>query len=420
MNKFKFNVILSLTMAALCTTLLYQNCAKTKYSQAAQNGVSGGLGSIDASGFLPVEVIVDNCNDPEDLEKPICQQPIKLNLYVEEGSSRSKIATIQASPKVFEEDGVQVVKYVGKFQIDVDDYECKTLVVTHESDLGEVDIGKIQVPGEACTEVGDGTFKIESILQDNRLFEASGKCTGSAKVVFSGNINADASKEAACTSSQFKYCSYTTKYGMNNTLVAQQGSMSDNKTIVGQGSASVFITVDDSYFNAATRPLSLNGRCTPNGDIVISIYGNKQPAFKCGADGKWSFYHASILVTTLTDRRVDIGITHALGSMNIYTNIDSPSAPNCSITATVAHPTLCKKDKNAGSVKGTCRTGLPIELKVNGKANAVMKCEGGVFEFKNVLLYKTGQSNAVSVHQIQTQPTGAVGKCDQTVNLTSF
>lgn len=419
MNKFKLNVLISLTMAGLCTTLLYQNCAKTKYSQANQNGISGGLGSLD-DGILPVEVIVDNCSDPEDLEKPVCKEPITLNLYVEEGVNRTKIDSVQALPQIIEEDGNQVVKYIARFNINMTTYACKTLVVTHVSVIGEVDIGKVKVPGAGCEEIGDGTFKIDSITQDNRLFEAVGRCTGSAKVEFSGNISSNASNETSCTSSQFKFCSYTTKHGSNNVIGAKQGSKTDMKTIVGAGTASVFVTMDHASFNPATTPFYARGRCTPGADITLSIYGVKRPVIKCTSSGTWEHPSASILVTTLTDRRLDINASHSLGSMNMFTNIDLASAPGCTIDQKVPHATLCLKDKNAGSIKGACRTGLPIELKVNNVYIGTQVCIAGKYDFKNVLLGKPGQNNTVSVHQIQTGQNGNTAKCDKSVVMTSF
>lgn len=411
---------MSLSMAALCTTLLYQNCAKTKYSQANQYGISGGLGSLEG-GVLPVEVIVDNCRTPEDLEKPVCQESITLNLYVENGTSRTKIDSIQAAPEVISEDGVQVVKYVARFNIVMANYSCKTLVVTHDSEYGEVDIGKVKVPGAGCEEIGDGTFKIDGIAQDNRLFEVKGTCTGSADVEFSGNINASAAKKVACSDSKFNFCSYTTNHSNSlNTINAKQGSKTDSKTIAGKGTASAYVTLDYTSFNPATASFYASGRCTPNSDVTLSIYGSKKPVIKCSSGGAWVHPSANILVPTLTDRRLDINVSHSLGSMNIYTNIDLASAPPCTIDSKVAHATLCKKDKNAGTIKGSCRTGLPIELKVNGKDNGIVVCEGGKYEFSNVLLHNPGQANTVSVHQIQTGPNGLVVKCDKSVSMTSF
>ncbi len=420
MNKFKFNMLLSLSAAALCTTLLYQNCAKQKYTQEVSNGVSGALGSLDSGGFLPVEVIVDNCSTPSDLEKPICQEPVTLNLYVEEGANRTKIDSIEALPKILEEDGVQVVKYVAKFQVNISDYECKTLVVTQVTDLGEVDIGKVKVPGDACEEIGDGTFKIDSIVQDNKLIEVNGTCVGSAKVNFSGNINANATKDADCSNAKFNFCSYSTKFGLNNTVTATQGSNTDSKTVLGAGTSTVFITLDKTSFNPATASFSGQGRCTPGGDIKLLIYNRPTNVGKCDNSGNWSYSNSNWLVTTLTNRELTISISHSLGSMQMITNIDSASTPNCAINSKIAHPTMCVAAKNAGTIKGSCLTGLPIELKVNGVGAGIKICQGGAYEFKGVLLTKRGMANKVSVHQIQTGPNGLVSKCDKEVTMSNF
>lgn len=416
MKKFRFDVILSLSVAALCTMFMYQNCAKQKYSQVNTTGVSGLLGTI-TDDELPVEVVVDNCDSPEDLEKPVCQEDITLKLYVEVAATRSLISTITAAPKVLQDNGTDIVKYMGLFTQITSAYECKKLIVTHMSDIGEVDIASLVVPGLACEEVVDGNFSIDSVVQAGRLFEANGKCTGTSAVNFTGNISSDHFAQAACSSNKFKFCSYSTKFGMVNTINGTQDSKSDSESFTGQGVASAYVTIDESSFNPATRPLMVKGRCTPGGEIVISIYSAPKGTVTCSTAGTWTF-SGNVLIPELTNRNLEVSISHAIGTMNINTNIDLASAPPVTIASKVSNTSICKN--NAGSVSGACRTGLPIELKVNDKSNAIQKCVGGTYKFDNVLLHKLGVSNKISVHQIQTAPNGLELPGNAVSNITTF
>lgn len=404
-------------------TLTYQNCSNKKFNTSTGDSTAGTLDFVGDpdNGDVTGEVEVPQCQDADDLAAGRCPETVTIRIYVEGGNGRTVIREIEAEREEGEEDGILIIRYIFNINIvNINQYDCDTISAYLVINGLEILIGELFVEGEDCEPVDDpdgpvdpnGQLTIDGHNQDGRLVEIYGKCTGAPDVTVDGHLISTIFNKASCQNNLYRHCGLLSRTNMNNKVDAHQSGRNASRNIPGAGGVPV-LTFDSFAINGTN--LRVTGRCTANGSVTFNIYGSDVHTFMCPSNGIYDV-NGGWLVTGLTNRVLYARLVSFSGNATIYSDVDDGSNPSCAITTTSQHANWCSQQ--AGTVRGTCRTGLPVVLSINGNEQNIGYCSSGTFEIRNVLLEKLGSANAVKIYQ--KNPGGANAKCEHTVNKTTF
>jgi len=390
---------------------------------------------MDADGEIKGEVEIPTCATEELRKKNECPDEVTIKFYSVDGVVKTLVGTVEADVEERSKDGDKYYVYVFVFIVPPQ-YLCTNIVVFAVDPITGLEIPiqqsaafKLWGASAVCDDFdptkpvdpvdpANPSVTIDGVKQDERLVEVYGKCSGSADIVFSGDLNAMINKSDACASGVFKHCDFLSKSGDINHIVAKQtvASKSDEDSVDVMGGDQLLVLTYDEFKkdSANNKKITINGKCTPGGQISLTIYNNPIPKFTCPASGLYS-YTGTPLVANLTNRVMFGELSAIEGKAAIKADVDMENVtPSCSITATAARLNFCTKQ--AGSVSGNCYVGLPVHVKVNGNYQNIGYCATGTYTVKNVLLQKVGVNNTITIEQ--KTPYGK--SCSASKVLTSF
>jgi hypothetical protein len=415
----------------ITVTLAYQNCNNKKFATTAETSISGALSSIDGNGNLDGDVVIKSCL----VEDAPCPDSILVRIYAYDKSGNRKLIGEVDAEKVLVEDEI-----VFKFSFVVPkEYACfKIRAFAYDATLGveiEIPYGaafQAKAFEEKCDDdpidppptSGDPLVDIQSVDKDGRLVQVNGKCAVGAAVNFNGDIDSLIKNSESCSSGVFKHCNLITKYQQNNSIEGKQdlnGKQAKETVLVKWSDSPIKVITYETFAVAADeKNITITGFCNPTDKVKVSAYGGATKGeTTCAANGKYSIT-APILIPSLKNKGRDVagqGVNSVAvgGSTPIISyDPDKDITPACAITQTVANASVCTKQ--AGTVKGTCHSGLPVVVYVNGNQQNIGYCEGGTFSIKNVLLKEVGMSNSIKIEQ--KTPYGR--KCSSTKTMSQF
>lgn len=432
----------SIFVFLIAVTLAYQNCNNKKFNTMSENSIAAGsvINSIDSGGNIDGQVNVKSCEDKEKSDS--CPDTVKVRIYAFDKNNNKKLLGEVDAEQIIQDNKI-VFTFTFVIGKDYACYKIKAYVVDPVLNV-EVEIPyspsyKVSTFNDKCASGGDDDsgggggggggsgnpmVDINGVDKDGRLVQVNGKCTVGASVVFSGDINSMIDTKDKCTGGTIKYCNLINKYQQDNTIAGKQDlggkQANDNTSVKWSDSPVKVITYDTFSVDNDETNITITGHCNPTDIVKVSAYGGATKGqTTCDSNGTYSI-KAPILIPGLKNKGREVagqGVNSAAvgGNTPIITyDPDKDITPSCAITSTVPNASICSQQ--AGTVKGSCQSGLPVIVSVNGNMQNIGYCEGGQFEVKNVLLQAVGVANAIKIEQ--KTPYGK--SCSSTKSLNNF
>jgi len=302
------------------------------------------------------------------------------------------------------------------------------------SGLGTEDGGIESGPSAGVLTVDNNQANIHG-----RIIEVLGDCDGNGdQVTIDGSGISNTLGSCDSAKQRYAICTIATELGESTVNVSQVNSENSSQnisvpiSITSQFSTQHFLHVQNVLIkqmmigSVEKTVAEITIGCEPGSNISAEIYGAQQVA-RNGQEGEtcyetttetqemgtFKFFAVLVASAGSAQRVVTIKQTPESGAeSSVFVDVDNTNLDvvhECSVAEWSASANIC--GGHAGSIAGSCRGGIPVQIFVNGALQQTVSCtENDGFIADNILLTDASiDANSIEVRQESAFGTSCVG-----------